>query len=164
MSLEPSGRLIATGVGRDLVLSRTFAAGIEDVWASITEPERTARWIASWTDEAGPGKTIKTRWLFEEGAPESEMLIEACEPPRRLAVRTDDEYGLWRLEASLEQAGELTTLELVHHLDERAEPRSIGPGWEYYLDMLGASRAGNPLPEYDDYLVLQPHYEQLAPE
>jgi hypothetical protein len=30
--------------------------------------------------------------------------------------------------------------------------------------MLVASRAGNPLPEYDDYLVLQPHYEQLAPE
>ena len=99
---RPTGRLEATKDGRDLVLERTFRAGIEDVWASITESERTARWFASWTGEAGPGKTIRYRLEFEEGKPEADMRIDACEPPQHLAVRSIDEFGAWRLEAVLE--------------------------------------------------------------
>jgi hypothetical protein len=42
---RPTGKLLRTGAGSDLILNRTFRAGIEDVWASETEPEHTARWF-----------------------------------------------------------------------------------------------------------------------
>ncbi len=63
----PTGRIIRTPAGRDLVLTRTFRAPIEDVWASITEPERTARWFCSWTGDAAPGRSVTFRLVLEEG-------------------------------------------------------------------------------------------------
>ena len=39
-----------------LVQTRTFAAPIEDVWAAITEPERLARWIGTWTGDPASGR------------------------------------------------------------------------------------------------------------
>jgi uncharacterized protein YndB with AHSA1/START domain len=162
MTPRPTGRLETTAEGRDLVLTRTFRATIEDVWASITEPERTARWFASWTGDAGPGKTIRCTYPFEEGAPEGDLTIDACEPPHHLAVTTSDDYGTWHLEARLTESEGVTVLTLVHHLDEGVDAASVGPGWEYYLDMLVASRAGDPLPSFDDYnSAHKAYYDQL---
>ena len=154
----PTGRLVRTEAGRDLVLTRTFAAGIDDVWASITESDRTARWFASWQGEAEPGATIRLTMGFEDGAPQSDMLIEACEEPRHLAVRSEDEYGSWHLEAHLAEQAGVTTLTLTQHLADDAAPGEVGPGWEYYLDMLVASRQGTPLPDFDDYYPAQKAY------
>ena len=67
MNPTPTGTLIRTPDGRDLVLIRTFRATIHDVWASITESERTARWFASWTGDAAPGETIRYTMTFEAG-------------------------------------------------------------------------------------------------
>ncbi len=160
MTVTPTGHLVPTDAGHDLVLTRTFRAPIEDVWASITESERTARWFASWEGEPGPGRTIQYRLEFEEGSPGGDMLIEACEPPRHLAVTSVDAYGSWRLEATLAEADGVTTMTFVHHLDAGADAGSIGPGWEYYLDQLVASRDGSPLPAFDDYYpALKPYYD-----
>lgn len=163
-SPRPTGRLEATKDGRDLVLERAFRDSIDDVWASITESERTARWFASWTGEAGPGKTIRYRLELEESKPEGDMRIDACEPPRHLAVSSIDEYGAWRLEAWLEHADGSTTLRFVHHLDDGVDVGSVGPGWEYYLDALVASRDERELPKFDDYYpAQQEYYEGLTP-
>jgi uncharacterized protein YndB with AHSA1/START domain len=56
MTPKPTGRLLASKEGRDLVLTRSFRAPIEDVWASITESDRTGRWFASWNRRAGAGQ------------------------------------------------------------------------------------------------------------
>lgn len=165
MTPQPSGRLLATSEGRDLVLERSLRAEIDDVWADLTDPERTVRWFASWSGDPVPGGKIRYRMVFEEGAPEAEMRIDACDPPHHLAVSTADDHGTWRLEVRLRQSGELTTLELVHHLDESAQPGFVGPGWEYYLEMLLAARSQQPLPNFDDYFpAQQAYYEALAPE
>lgn len=158
MSPTPRGWIEPTARGRDLMLTRTFSAPIEDVWASITEPERTAQWFATWTGDARPGAVIRCRLVFEEGDAETEATIDACEPPRRLAVSTSDESGGWHLEARLDHEDGATTLTLVHHLDADADPGMIGPGWEYYLDMLVASRTGGPRPSFDDYFPAQMGY------
>jgi uncharacterized protein YndB with AHSA1/START domain len=160
MSPRPTGRLEATNEGRDLVLERSFRASIDDVWASITESERTARWFASWTGDAGPGKTIRYRLELEDGKPEGDMRIDACEPPHHLAVSSIDEYGAWRLEAWLEHSDGITTLRFVHHLDEGVDVGSVGPGWEYYLDALVASRDGTEPHPFDDYYPAQQEYYQ----
>jgi uncharacterized protein YndB with AHSA1/START domain len=166
MSPVPSGKLRRRDDGgRDLVLTRTFRAGIDDVWASITESERTARWFASWTGDAGPGKVVRMTLEFEEGRPESDLRIDACDPPHHLAVSAVDEHGSWKLEARLHEDDGVTTLTFVHHLDDQADPGMVGPGWEYYLDMLVASRDVGAPPAFDDYFPSQqPYYEGLAPE
>jgi len=158
MTPSPSGRVLRTADGRDLVLTRSFRAPIEDVWASITESERTARWFVSWSGDAGPGRTIRYRMELEEGAPEGDMTIDACDAPRHLAVSSKDEYGSWRLEATLAEVDGTTELTFVHHLDAGANPGEIGPGWEYYLDRLVASRDGGTPPDFDAYFPAQAAY------
>lgn len=164
MTKQATGQLIATALGADLVLERTFRADIVDVWASITESERTARWFASWTGTPGTGETIKYRLMFEEGAPEGDMRIDACEPPKRLAVSTTDESGSWRLELELHTEGDRTVLTFTHHLDDPAGADQIGPGWEYYLDLLVASRTDDAQPQWDDYYpaLKDPYADKVA--
>jgi uncharacterized protein YndB with AHSA1/START domain len=154
MAPQPTGELR----DRDLVLTRRFRAPIADVWASITESERTALWFARWSGDARPGNTIQYQMMFEEGAAEGDMTIDACAPPHRLAVSTHDESGSWRLEARLAERDGTTELQLVHHLDDGAPIGEIGPGWEYYLDMLVASRDGLAQPDFDDYYPAQKQY------
>lgn len=155
---EPTGRL----TGTDLSLTRVFRAGIDDVWASITESDRTARWFGAWTGEAGAGRTIKVQMAFEEGQPWMDARIAVCEPPRRLAVSTSDDAGDWHLELLLTSTGDHTELKLVHHLETTEGIGDIGPGWEYYLDNLVAARGGTALPDFADYYpAMKPYFEAL---
>ncbi|WP_255218537.1 SRPBCC domain-containing protein [Nocardia carnea] len=101
MTLRPSGRLQKTPDGQDLILTRTYRAPITDVWASITESERTARWFGPWKGEAGPGRTIQVQLAYEEEQPWADFTIDACTPPHHLSLRTVDEHGSWHLEAAL---------------------------------------------------------------
>lgn len=163
MSRIPTGRLFPTSTGTDLVLSRTFRAPAQDVWASLTESERTARWFGPWEGDAAPGRTVKVQMVFEEEAPWMEIRIDACEPPARLAVSTADESGVWRLEVLLSETGGTTELRLVHHLDTSDRVCDIGPGWEYYLDMFVAARTGETLPTFDEYYpAMKPYFDELS--
>ncbi len=147
--------------GNDLILTRTFRAPIEDVWASVTEPESTARWFGRWEGEGRVGSSVRLQMLFEEGQPWTNVTIELCEAPRHLVVTTKDDSGDWRIELTLTQRGESTELCFVHHLTDPKLAEHAGPGWEYYLDMLVAARAGEPLPAFGDYYpALRAHYRE----
>nr|WP_042185884.1 SRPBCC family protein [Kibdelosporangium sp. MJ126-NF4]CEL16948.1 hypothetical protein [Kibdelosporangium sp. MJ126-NF4]CTQ91823.1 hypothetical protein [Kibdelosporangium sp. MJ126-NF4] len=154
----PTGKLVPTDKGYDLVLTRTLRAPIDDVWASLTESARTARWFGPWEGQSGAGETIKLQMVHEEGQPWMDMHIDACDAPVRLAVSTTDEHGVWRLEALLSHKAGITELNLVQHIERTDMVGSSGPGWEYYLDMLIASRDGAPLPDFDDYYPSQEAY------
>jgi uncharacterized protein YndB with AHSA1/START domain len=152
MSPTPTGEVRRTAAGRDLVLIRDLAGSIDDAWASLTESDRTGRWFASWTGDGRVGGAIILTLVAEEGSPTSPATVEACEPPTRLAVRTEEASGGWSLEALLEPLGaDRTRLTFVHHLADDARAEEIGPGWEYYLDRLVASRTDQPMPDFDDY-------------
>ena len=156
MSPTPSGRLFGT----DLVLTRTFRAPVADVWASLTDPERTARWFGPWQGDAAPGHTIKVQMAHEEGQPWMDMTIDACEPPRRLAISNVGEHGSWHLDLVLAEAAGLTELLFTQHLTDTANVGEVGPGWEYYLDALVAARDDRPMPSFDDYYPsMKEHYE-----
>lgn len=163
-SPTPTGRLLPAENGRDLVLTRTLRSPVQEVWASLTRPERTARWFGPWKGEAAAGRTVEIQMAFEEGTPWAELRVEACEPPRRLAVSMADEAGSWPMEIRLSEADGVTTVELVHHLPgQTAQPGEagigeIGPGWEYYLDMFVAAHTGLPLPTFDSYYPAQKTY------
>lgn len=163
MKRTPNGKLLRTAEGLDVVITRTFNAPIEDVWASITEPERTARWWGPWTGEPGPGRTIQYTMAFEGATEPSEMLIEKCEAPRLLAVRSVNDFGTFRLEVHLSEANGVTELRFVHHLEPQMNVGDFGPGWEYYLDNLVASRTGDVMPDFNDYYPSQkPYYLEQA--
>ncbi|MEV6319445.1 SRPBCC family protein [Streptomyces sp. NPDC051776] len=165
MKPTPTGRLLPTANGCDLVLTRTFRAPIEDVWASVTEPQRTARWFGPWEGDAAPGRTIRVRMAYEEGAPWCDVRIDACEPPRRLAVSMGDDAEKWRMELCLSESGGTTELHLVQHLTSEKGLGEVGPGWEYYLDMLVAAREDAEKPDFDAYYPAQKAYfEGLATE
>jgi uncharacterized protein YndB with AHSA1/START domain len=162
MTNPPTARLFPTATGGDLVLSRTFRAPVADVWASVTEPDRTARWFGPWEGDAGPGRTVKVQMAYEEQTPWCDLRIDACEPPSRLAVSMTDDSGTWRLELLLSEVDGGTELKLVQHLDSVAGIGDIGPGWEYYLDMLVAARDDAPRPSFDDYYpAMKPYFDGL---
>ncbi|NUT44325.1 MAG: SRPBCC family protein [Thermoactinospora sp.] len=165
--MNPTARLLrgSGDTGSRLVLTRTFRAPIDDVWASLTEPERTARWFGPWKGRPGAGNTIQVQMVHEDQTPWMDMRIDACEPPRRLACSSTDEYGIWRLEALLTESDGTTTLEFAQHLQGEDNLGEIGPGWEYYLDMLVASRDGSPSPDFDDYFpAMKAYFDGLTAE
>jgi uncharacterized protein YndB with AHSA1/START domain len=147
MSPTPTGRLFAN----DLVLTRTFHAPVADVWASLTDPERTARWFGPWKGDAAPGRTIQVQMVQEESQPWMEMTIDVCEPPLVLALSTVTEHGGWHLDVVLVETDGVTELRFTQHLADTEGVGEIGPGWEYYLDALVASRDGGAAPRFDDY-------------
>lgn len=156
MSPTPTGRLFGT----DLVLTRAFRAPVEDVWASLTDPARTARWFGPWKGDAAPGHTIQVQMAQEEGQPWMEMTIDACEPPRKLALSSEGDHGSWHMDIELAESSGVTELRFTHHLTDSDGVGEIGPGWEFYLDALVASRDGAPVPEFNDYYpAMKQHFE-----
>ncbi|WP_029901649.1 SRPBCC family protein [Nocardia brasiliensis] len=162
MTRTPTGRVDRTGGRRDLILTRTYRAPIADVWASVTESDRTARWFGPWEGTPGAGSRIKVQMLFEEGAGWCDAQIDACEPPRRLALTTEDDFGTWQLEVVLTETDGVTELVFTHHLEPEAPIGQVGPGWEYYLDALGAARENTDRPDFEEYYpAMQQYYDEL---
>ena len=156
MSPTPTGRLF----GHDLVLTREFRAPIADVWASLTEPARTARWFGPWQGDGAPGGAIKVQMVQEEGRPWMDMTVDACEAPHRLAVSAGEDDDRWRLELTLTEAGGVTELRFTQHLTGTEGVGEVGPGWEFYLDALVAAREDRPVPVFDDYYPsMKEHFE-----
>lgn len=152
---QPTGHV----QGNDLIIERRFQAAIENVWASITKSEQTALWFGPWEGQAGSGKTIRLQLVHEKDKPWTSMVIEECEAPRRLVVTTKDDFGEWRIELTLTQTEDETELRFVQPMSDPSLAGDIGPGWEYYLDMLAAARDGKPLPSFDAYYPsMKEHY------
>ncbi|UDF33065.1 UNVERIFIED_ORG: SRPBCC family protein (plasmid) [Roseateles sp. XES5] len=154
MNPKPTGRV----EGNDLIITREFLAPVDDVWASVTASEKTALWFGRWEGDAGPGKIVRLQLLHEKGQPWTNVMIEECEAPRRLVLTMKDEHGDWRIELTLTQTGDRTELRFVQPLSDRMLAGDVGPGWEYYLDMLVAAREGKALPSFADYYPAQKAY------
>lgn len=163
----PTGRLVRSGAGHDLVLARSLPWPVADVWAGLTDPGRTARWFGRWEGEGAVGATIRVQLGFEETAPWTGMRILACEEPRLLRVlsvgedddnNTDSGGGAWDISTELTASASGTELRFVMHGIDPAGVGEIGPGWEYYLDQFVASQAGGPLPDFNDYFPAQRDY------
>lgn len=159
---EPTGRLARGADGTfGLILDRTFDAPVDEVWASLTDPELTATWLGPWRGTAGVGNTVELQMTFEEGESWNRVHLDECDPPIRLAVTVtvSEEIGNWELEATLRENDGRTELNFIHRLADPAVAESSGPGWEYYLDMLVAARTGEPQPDFADYYPSQvAHY------
>lgn len=164
MHPEPSGRVLRTGSDTyELSLRRSFPDPPAEIWPSFTDSALTSRWFGRWSGTPGIGNTVELQMLFEEGLPWSSVRIAECVPDRLLRVLVEDEYGSWDLEIRLQADPPGTLVEFIHHLEDPRAASSVGPGWEYYLDSLLASRTGSPAPDFADYFPGQgPYFEAAA--
>lgn len=160
MPPSPTGRVTTRpDGGHDLTVSRRFTRPPAHVWADLTEPELTARWFGTWKGEPGEGRTVHLRSDFEEGAPWSAVLIRTCRPPHALGLTFSDTDPGWAIDIDLAEDDGGTELTLTHRSVDPAAVGEIGPGWEYYLDLLVAARNGEPHPTFGDYLpALSAHF------
>ncbi|HEV7948939.1 MAG TPA: SRPBCC domain-containing protein [Glaciihabitans sp.] len=160
----PTATLVHTSSGTHLELTRAFEASAVEMWAWITDTDRTAEWFGPWKGPAHANADISVQMRFEDGSPWLDAHIEVCERPYDLAISTVDEYGSWLLELTLREHAGRTILTFTHYLVEANSIGEIGAGWEYYLDMLVAAHAGQPLPTFSDYYpALTEYFQALTP-
>lgn len=145
-----------------LVFHRSFHAPIADVWESIVDSDRLARWFGRWTGDPASG-TVDIQWTAEEGQPTATYAIEVCEAPDRLRLHSvhDDPSEVWTLDLGLSEADGVTTLSFAQLVDDPATVTDVGPGWQYYLDRFEVARAGGDADSVvwgADYLSQGSHY------
>jgi uncharacterized protein YndB with AHSA1/START domain len=162
----------ATGQATDrdgtpaVAFERTFRAPITDVWAAVTESDRLARWIGTWTGDPASG-AIDFRITGEgDGGTEVRYDILACRAPTLLRVRTSTDYGVWDLALELSEAAGVTTLRLVQRIEDVTTVADVGPGWDCYLDRLVAAETGGDVAAigFEPYThpALREHYLAVA--
>ena len=163
----PTGRLVPSPDDRGtdaLAWERTFPAPVEDVWAAVTEPDRLARWIGTWTGDPADGFVTFTMTAEDDAEP-ARYDIRTCEPPRLLEVDAVDDFGAWYLGLRLRESDGVTTLTMTQVVDDVAAVENTGPGWEYYLDRLLAAETSGDVDgvDWDDYYpAMRPYYVALA--
>jgi uncharacterized protein YndB with AHSA1/START domain len=156
MSIAPTGRIDTTDDGHDILIERSIAAPIGDVWKSLVDPDRMDLWIGTWSGEAGPGKRVMFTMTAEDGAESEEVLIHRCDAPRHLDVETIVGDSIWRMRVELSERDGVTNLVFRQAVDLGDEGlASYGIGWEYYLDRLAAVHSGASFASWDSYYPAQ---------
>jgi uncharacterized protein YndB with AHSA1/START domain len=162
MTPQPTGRL---DPGGHLVLTRTFRAPVEEVWAAVTDSARLARWYGAWSGDPATGRVEVLLTVEDLDEPEP-LLIRRCDPPRHLALTLGTAADAWRVDLDLQDDDGATVLRLTHRYPDPDEVESVGPGWEYYLDRLVAAETGGDPDAVDfarDYHpAMSGHYRPLA--
>lgn len=147
----PLGQVLRDQDGIRLEFVRSYHEPIEDVWSALTDSDRVARWLGTVSGDPGSG-AVELVMTEEEGATPQVVTIVECAPPTRLVVDVPSPDGTWRLHVVLATEGDVTTLAFTQRLAEPYDASSVGPGWHYYLDRLGAVVDGADVPaSWDDY-------------
>jgi len=141
-----------------------FDTDIDDLWSTITEPDRLARWLGDVEGDLRLGGEFRARF-FASGW-EGSGRVDVCEPPRRLLVVTksaeEEQYG-HSIEATLTGDGNGTLLVW----EERGMPLDLlaeyGAGIQVHVEDLGAYLAGQGrIDAQARWGELLPAYKELA--
>jgi uncharacterized protein YndB with AHSA1/START domain len=144
--------------GAAVVLQREYPEPIGRVWAALTESDRLARWIGTHAGGGHAGGTVEFTVTGEADAggevasPVTVTILE-CDPPRRLVVDfPENDERTWRLAVTLAAEAGGTLLRFEQPTVDGHDPADVEAGWRWYLDRLGASLSGEPMPAWEDYL------------
>jgi uncharacterized protein YndB with AHSA1/START domain len=143
---------------RVLVFHREYPDPVDDVWAAVTESDRLARWIGTWTGRPRPGGTVAFTMTGEadaggEVADPVDVTIAECEPPHRLVVDIPESGSdrSWRIALTVTERTGGSLLLFEQRLPEGLDTVDVEAGWRWYLDRLGASLRGEPMPAWEAY-------------
>lgn len=164
-SLIPDGRRESVDGLDYVVLTRTFAAPTEAVWAAVTESDRLARWIGTWRGDPASGSVRFQMNAEGDDAPEETFHVLACEPPHRLVVETwsETDRSTWHFVVTLAEDAGTTTLTFAQAVPTAELAAGVGPGWSYYLDRLVAAETGGDVDalDWEAYAAQAAHYLAL---
>jgi uncharacterized protein YndB with AHSA1/START domain len=143
------GQVLRDDEGVRLEFVRRYPTSPPDVWSALTDPGRLQAWFGTWSGDPASG-SVQVR-MTEDPAEQTATIVE-CRAPSRLVVDLPSPDGRWRLSATLSERDGGTELVFTQRLAEPYDASSIGPGWQYYLDRLGAVLAGQPVPDvWEEY-------------
>jgi uncharacterized protein YndB with AHSA1/START domain len=166
---EPKGNRILgtlrTQDGKGVVTVRDrFDTDIDDLWSAITDPARIARWLGEVEGDLRLDGEFRAHFSLASGW-EGTGRVEACEPPRRLLVRTVDKgkSDVQFIEATLTADGDQT----IFVWEERGMPVRLlapyGAGIQAQVEDLAAYIAGREARDFGArWSELHPGYEELA--
>ena len=167
MSIEPTGRRETRGFGEAVVFDRRFRAGIDEVWASITDSDRLERWIGVWEGDPGSGGVVFRMTAEGDDVPPEAVTIHECSAPRVLRMQMGGRDGgadAGQFELTLTEAGGTTTLTFAQSALSDHPIADVAPGWEYYLDRLVADHGGgdpSSVDFADYYPAMCEHYRAM---
>jgi uncharacterized protein YndB with AHSA1/START domain len=155
---------LSTADGKGVVrMEDRFDTGVDDLWSALTDPARLARWLGDLEGDLRPGGEFRARF-FASGW-EGTGVVEECEPPRRLLVRTrgEGEAEEHTIEATLSADGDGT----IAVIEERGMPVSLlsayGAGIQVHVEDLAAHLAGQGRVDAGArWAALEPVYQELA--
>lgn len=154
---------LRTDGGRGIVrLEAHVDAGVEDVWAALTDRSRLSRWLGELDGDLRAGGEFRAR--FSASGWEGTGRVEVCEAPRRLMVATsspDEPDGAFDVTLTAEDGG--TVLVVEDRNLPLAHLAAYGAGDQIHLEDLTAHLAGrdrcDPRARFAE---LHPAYEDLA--
>lgn len=149
-----------------------FGTGIDDLWSAISDPGRLARWYGQVEGDLRPGGEFRV--YLEADDVENVGRVEACEPPRRLLVRTRETEESYRKGQGVPPFDEVTEVTLTADgsqtilvIEVSGMPLDTiafyGAGWQIHAENLASYLSGR---EHGDtgarWDELVPHYQSLA--
>ena len=140
-----------------------YDTGIDDLWSAIVDPDRLARWYGRVEGDLRLGGEFR---LFVDGSGwDGVGRVEACEPPRRLQVRTKESTEPYEevIEATLTPDGDQTILVIEARGMPLDKVAFYGAGWQLHAEDLAAYLAGRPLADAEKrFGELVPSYQDQA--
>jgi uncharacterized protein YndB with AHSA1/START domain len=140
-----------------------YDTGIDDLWSAIVDPDRLARWYGRVEGDLRLDGEFR---LFVDGSGwDGVGRVEACEPPRRLQVRTKESAEPYEevIEATLTPAGDQTILVIEARGMPLDKVAFYGAGWQIHAENLAAYLAGRgPADVQTRFGELVPPYQALA--
>ena len=154
-----------------VVYTRRVRVPREEVWASLTDPARLARWVG--TFHGDPATGLVDLVFDAEAADGADLLpqtyrIDRVVPGHEVRVSTSNpgDPETWRLRVRLLDHGTGTEVRVAQSMPNQALAPSVAAGCEFYLDRMVAALEGRD-PEdldFDEYFVTQSaHYRQMFP-
>ena len=138
------GTVSQTADGWQLRWERHLPHPVEEVWRTLTEPDRVRTWWGILQVDLRVGGAYVMAWQ-NPGGPTMHAVITACEPPRSFALTWEFGGGTSWVEVGLAEAGDGGTRLTLRHiapLDDKSEefwdrfgPGAVGVGWD--LSLLG---------------------------
>jgi uncharacterized protein YndB with AHSA1/START domain len=140
-----------------------YNTDVDDLWSALTDPRRLARWFGQVEGDLRPGGEF--RLYLESDDWHGTGRVEACEPPRRLLVRTREVTEPYdkAMEATLTADGGQTILVIEVRGMPLDKIAFYGAGWQIHAENLAAYLAGRERGDTEarwDELV--PPYQDLA--
>lgn len=123
-------------------MEERFATDIDDLWSALTDPSRLGRWIGQVEGDLRVGGDFRARFITTGW--EGTGRVEACEPPRRLLVRSKSADELDELVDEVTLTADADQTVLV--IEERGMPldqiAAYGVGVQLHVEDLAAYIAG----------------------